>query len=366
MKAAILNSRQNLRPVGSDRWVHNTMQAVKYIKSNNYKLLSSVGMNTWEMLIYLASKNNIAQTIYLPAEENQDRYGVIEYYMRQFRLNPDLTDWRFVEIANIRKDYPLFQKKRDMQIINDADTVFPISLRPNSTLNSLLLNNKRSDLKIDEKYKAEYSKPEMPNKIEINRELLNPVIDKQLEGFIIHWTRTANNNWPSESLYDYYDVIASSENDYSHSARLTLIRILSENLLKASSRHYRKGISAVAFSELKPSDAVFLMKWRARYREMTFEPYGIAIRKTAAEKMGVRKVIYGDKKLYYNLTESDRPYCQSIGTKGYWAPEREWRFIGDIDLSIISPNDLRVIVWFPDEILKVGQYTDLTVLSLYD
>jgi hypothetical protein len=365
VKAAILNSRQNLRPVGSDRWIINSSLAINSIIENNQILLGSVGMNTWEFLVYLASKNQIRQVIYLSIEESQNQGEVIDYYTGQFRLSSNLINWRFINIRNIQSDRIYFQKERDRLIINEADIIYPIALRPDSTLASLLGNIGNSKANIVEEYKTDYDNLVRSCKIEIDRKSLNSNIDGRLGDFIIHWTRTSNNPWPGEIFYDYYNAIAHSGDYYPRSAYNTLIRILTEKKIRASSRHYRKGISAVAFSELRPSDAINLMKWRARYREMTFEPYGIAIRKTAAEKMGIRKVIYGGKEKYANLDLIDRPYFQSIGTKGFWVPEREWRYSGDINLSLICPDDIEVIVCRENEIHSVKNCTEFEVLALF-
>jgi len=338
--------------------------AIKKITENNQILLSSVGMNTWEFLVYLAAKNRTRQIIYSPLEENQNKDALINYYTEQFRLSSSLTDWRFIKIKNIKNDYLDFQKERDRLIINNADMIYPIALRPDSTLASLFNNREQSMTKIAEEYRTDYVKPDQPCKMKIDRESLNSNIDSRLNDFIIHWTRTSNNPWPGERLYDYYDAILLSGDHFPRSAHNTLTRILREKTIRASSRHYHKGISAVAFSELKPSNAINLMKWRARYREMTFEPYSIAIRKSAAEALGIKKVIYGDKKIYGSLNASDKPYFQSIGIKGFWVPEREWRHSGDIDLSVINPDDIKIIVWREAEIHSVKKCIECEVVAL--
>jgi hypothetical protein len=166
-------------------------------------------------------------------------------------------------------------------------------------------------------------------------------------------------------MYEYYRDIFDSALRYPRSGLDTLVRMLSEGRIRASSKHYRKGHPAVAFSSLKPSEAVGLMKWRARYREMTFEPYGVAIRKSYGEMTGIRKVFYGNPDMYRYLDESDRPYFQSIGVKGYWMPEKEFRHVGDIDLNLIPKESLVVIVWTKDEIAGVKRLFDGDVISLY-
>ena len=107
------------------------------------------------------------------------------------------------------------------------------------------------------------------------------------------------------------------------------------------------------------------MRWRARYREMSFEPYGIGIEKKAAEKLGVRKVLYGNPEMYRYLDRDDQPYFQSIGSRGFWLPEREYRFLGDLDLELLDQKDIIVIVWKPDEVSLVKSIFDGQVVSFY-
>ena len=363
-KAAILNSRQNLRPVGSDLWIKNTILAVRGLAGLNVELLTSVGMKTWEFLIFLAAKYKIKQRIYVPITIGQKNADVITYYTRQFRISPKLTGWYFFEVENLKKDNLLFQKERDRLIVNKADIVYPVSIRPGSRLEHLYGKDGKSGAIVDERFKTGYIKTQKSFKYEIDKNNLNPEIDKRLDRFLIHWTRTANSCWPGEKLCDYYKSIADSKKDYARSAYLTLVRILSENRLRASSRHYRKGVSAVAFSELKPSEAISLMRWRARYREMSFEPYGIAVRKRAAGQIGIQKVIYGTRQEFDGLNEVDRPYFQSIGTRGFWVPEKEWRHIGDIDLSTINSNDLKIIVWNKNQIDSIKKYCQSDIVFL--
>ena len=78
-KVAILNSRQNLRPVGSDLWIQNTKLAIRKLSSQDVILLTSVGMKTWEFLVYLAVKYKIRQRIYVPITIDQKNIDVITY-----------------------------------------------------------------------------------------------------------------------------------------------------------------------------------------------------------------------------------------------------------------------------------------------
>ncbi|UCD95423.1 MAG: hypothetical protein JSU69_05070, partial [Candidatus Zixiibacteriota bacterium] len=223
----------------------------------------------------------------------------------------------------------------------------------------------RAGVSKEDKFATRYLEHLQRCKIEIDPQRIDPAADRLLEGCVIHWTKACNEAWPGETMYDYYRDIFGSTSRYPRSGLDTLIMMLSEGRMRASSKHYRKGLSAVAFSSLKPSEAVRLMKWRARYREMTFEPYGVAIRKSYGEITGIRKVFYGNPDMYRYLDEDDRPYFQSVGLKGYWMPEREYRHVGDINLNLIPEESIVVIVWKKDEIAEVQRLFGGRIISLY-
>ena len=113
------------------------------------------------------------------------------------------------------------------------------------------------------------------------------------------------------------------------------------------------------------SKAVDLMQYRARYREMSFEPYGIAVEKSYAGTIGIRAVIYGKNTEYFKLDAADRPYFQSFGKIGNWEPEQEYRIIGDFDLNKIPRQNLKLIVLHKSEKIKLEQSTDIEIVSLY-
>ncbi len=362
-KAAVLNSRQNLRPLGSDAWIKNTGSAIRHAVDDGCTILTSIGMNTWEIVLYFVSAYNARVVTYIPVEKGADS-GKIKYAIcTQFELNNELTDWRFIEINNVKKDKHFFQQKRDEAIVNEADIIYPISVRRNGNMERLLETGRNKKIAIRDNFRTEYSGSDRKYKIKIDPERINPNIDKLLKYYLIHWTRTSNTAWPGETKYEFYRDIVHSRAVYPRNALETLKKILTDRKVIASSRHYRKNVPAVAFSSLAPSEASSLMKWRARYREMSFEPYGIAIKRELAKRIGIRRVIYGHAKEFHNLKVEERPYFQSTGTKGFWLPENEYRFIGDLDLNLIPAESLAAIARRPDEIAAIKQIYDGQVIS---
>jgi hypothetical protein len=172
--------------------------------------------------------------------------------------------------------------------------------------------------------------------------------------------------WPGEAASDFYQAIVDSGCHYPRSALETLIRILSEHTIRASKRHMPGNICAVSFSSLGLAEAVKLMRWRARYREMTFEPYGIGIKQTAAGKAGINKVYYGNPEMVAYLEPDERPYFQSLGLIGDWEKESEYRHLGSLDLRQFDPSDIMAIVKSRHEIEKVQRIFDGKVLALFD
>ena len=90
-----------------------------------------------------------------------------------------------------------------------------------------------------------------------------------------------------------------------------------------------------------------LMKWRSRYRQMSFEPYGIGIEKTTAIQLGIVPVHYYRKKEY----PKDKPpwQLQSQGMKTDWKQEAEYRYPGDFNLSDIEPKKVAYFCHTRDE-----------------
>jgi len=373
--AAILNSRQSKMPVGDKAWVVSTLKAVRHAGDNGYTIISSVGMNTWELVTWSAGaagahlqlhmsipfRDTIAGSM-VDAPVGKD--AVAEMILREFELNPARTEFRFhCQDSAVRRKQ--FWPERDEEIVRLADILYPVSIRSGGNFENLL-NTAIPGGKIDRRFSVPYDS--------VNPDRNHPLPMKDRASachdapwpYLTHWTRSANGKWPGETAAAYYRDIIQPGRAYPRSALATLMRILAEKRIRASHWRIRESHDVVSFTALPPSASVKLMRWRKRFVRWNFEPYGIVIRKDAVQAIGLRPVMYGVPGDYKKLSVSDQPFFQNRGVRGGdWTPEHEWRYVGDLDLHGIPHDALKVIVCSPEDVARVRPVTDAEILPLY-
>lgn len=332
-----MNSRQSKFPVGDDPWVRATVSAVDYVARHGYVLLTSIGMNTWELTLALASEQKASVIIIIPDHE-QNRQSVVEDIMHRFRLDPAFTGFMFAHAEGGTRRKAAWPA-RDTMIARQADILLPVSIRSGGNLDCILSDQpgKIHDAFIVPYQTSPRSRPKYDSFT------INPAIqDKE---WLIHFTRSASGPWPDETGFDYYLAVCRSGRDYCRSASAALDHILSTGVIYGSTRNIRHGGPVVGFTCFSPGECQNLFRYRPRLVNPYFEPYGIAIHRKAALDMDIRPVRYGSPVLYKQLTASERPYFQNIGSDGSrWKGENEWRYAGDFHLSRVSAGALRVIV----------------------
>jgi len=165
-------------------------------------------------------------------------------------------------------------------------------------------------------------------------------------------------------LVDYYRAVLNSDR-YPRSAYDTLIHILTIRTLKATTRHMPAGTPTVSFTGLSVAESLPLMRWRARYAEMSFEPYGVALARSAATRLGIRAVRYYDAGAGRPAPGGDVWLTQSMGQRTDWRQERESRARGDLDLSSLSGDDFIAICFHPGEAQKITALTGVRAVSVF-
>jgi hypothetical protein len=360
-KCAILNSRQSKTPVSRDKWVENTVRAVDFARSSNLVVLSSTGINTYELILGYASETGAIQTIVLPLFKNQDPQQIADSIIRDFRCNPDKISFLFFETDLDKKFHKRVWQTRDKFIRDLADILFPVSIREGGFMDKICSDKRNTDLR----FKTEYCKGVWQPPRPLSAENINPALKSLKWNYLTHLTRTFYNAYPDETPAGYYISIVNCRNGYSHSAFNTLIHILEKGTISAASTEIRGKFDIISFTSKHPSEFPEIIRWRNRKVNYTYEPYGIAIEHDIIEETGARKVIYGDDTVYENLSDNDKPFFQFHGRDLRWTDEDEWRINGDLDLKPIPPEKIIIIVRDKNEANIIRErFPKLRVISI--
>jgi len=356
-KVAILNSRQSKYPIGSDSWIIATRKAMGHAREKGVVIVTSLGMNTWELVLAYAARLGLGVIIVIPDQTN-DRQVLINGTKERFRLANDRVGFVFSHLEDKGRKKSLWPK-RDREIVRLADSLWPISIRPDGTLRKLLETG--SD-KVNRSFAVPYDKP---SRVRPRYELgkLNPLL--QQEKLVVHFTRSVSEPWPDESAFDFYDAIVGSKDTYCRSAENTLFHILHSGIIYASRKNIRGGFAVAAFSQVTEENVASLFRYRSRLVNPYFEPYGIALPEEVALSAGLRPVIYGKSDDYDCVNNEQKVRFQNAGRYGeQWRTENEWRATGDFHLSRVPVNNLRVIVPTPANVERASCHTQLNIIPL--
>lgn len=334
--AAIVLSRQPLRPCGLTPWVTKVVEAATWIRQQNLTLLSSLGMQTWEMITAVGSRLNLRMKIY------PDSSSACPEFARKIISDFALTaETSLVPLPGVDADTDEERHLRDQVILSEADLLIPISIRSDGYMSRALAEQEQAGKKIVRQF--DIGPPPRSSRLAYNLSQIrfNPGLDQMERNYLVHWTRATNSPWPDERPIDFYQSILESVR-YPRTAFDTLCHILETRVLRASSRHMPENTPTVSFTGLTAQEVLPLMRWRARYTQMSFEPYGLAIPIDLAKASGICAVEYRDKK---SGSESAVPawLTQSIGLKSDWRQEKEYRHLGDLSLDL---GDFATLVAF--------------------
>ena len=155
--------------------------------------------------------------------------------------------------------------------------------------------------------------------------------------YLFHYTRACAGPWPGETHHQYLVNLLDRHPLSGHSALETLIRIMQEGLIRASSRMVRGHAAVISWSSHPPQELFVMRKWNRALVRWTVEPYGIAVRRDTLRSLGSKPAIYGSEQVHARLAESERYRFQLSGStpSASWRHEREWRLPGDLALDKI-------------------------------
>jgi hypothetical protein len=161
--------------------------------------------------------------------------------------------------------------------------------------------------------------------------------------WLVHCTRGPRANWPDETMRQYRDSILIGDQDSTNRQPIdALCRIISSGRLIAASTASSKQYPVVCFSEVSLAELLDRRCFRPQLGRWDYEPYGVAIRRSASESLGIEPVIYGEPEMRGTLSKQNRYRFHPIGKTYDWRTEKEWRSNQTIDLTAIDEGNVRV------------------------
>lgn len=163
--------------------------------------------------------------------------------------------------------------------------------------------------------------------------------------WLLHWTRSTVGPWPDQDEQQFNDELILGCRSADRSAFATLLRIVTEGCLWASSETIRGRFQVVSFTEVPLREFRDRRAYRRHRRRYDFEPWGIAVRRDVLESAGARPVEYGDDETWHQTSETDKAFFQNAGAEDGWIrDEREWRILNNLKLNDLPVSAVVVFV----------------------
>lgn len=363
--AAVLNSRQALQPSNRLEWIRGSQDAVTWVQYNGLGLVSTLGAPNWELMTALASIRGLSLKLVIPESDSDQIIRQIEWAVTQFRLQVNLVKFVPGKPLEVSKSQDHVKSGRDSTVLDQSDLIIPVSIRPRGLLEELIGIHQKAGAEINDQFRVKYQPRSEPLAYSLEGLDLNPVLYALESDYVVHWTRSSNGAWPGELLIDYYGDILSSPR-YPRLVIDSLNNIIETGIIHASGRNVPANVRVVSFSSTKPHELVRLVKWRARRRVMSFEPYGIGFEPELAERIGIKPVIYYDKEvgLPDNELANKAPWqFQSQGRITDWREEKELRLPSDLRLNELPKEKMVLFCLIPDEAAQLSASHGIKAVS---
>jgi hypothetical protein len=369
-RIAIINSRQHRTAHADDTWLSTSITALENAISRKCTTISSVGMVTWEWIVWNTHRLKGYQLIVVPrgkASEFSNRVnGIIGEFDLDIQRTTFVMPFHRGQSPRRTSTYP----ERDRWVAALSHCVFPISVRRSGNF-AKLLKEPMASCQIDASFQVPPpTSSQHPNELQalLSKTALDSKINCGHESgwdYLTHWTRSCHGPWLGERKTDYYQDLFRAKSGDPRDALNTLKRILKESRIRGSGRLVRGGEPMVSLTAKSPSQLLDIIRWRPGFIRWNFEPYGISIKRQALESLGARPVIYGSENQYQQLSSKDKLFFQPVKPDGKnWQVEEEWRLPGDLDLLNLRHTEAMVWVMNHRQIAEIQTITSLPVHSL--
>lgn len=172
-----------------------------------------------------------------------------------------------------------------------------------------------------------------------------PLTDSAAGEWLVHCTRGRNGPWPGQALAAYRDDLLLGPPDVASRGPLdALRRIVRTGCLVAGAVASRREHPVVCFSAVPIAELLSRRQYRSHLKRWDYEPFGVAIRREAAERFGCLPAIYGDNQKLCQLDPAEQFRFVAQGDRVDWTREQEWRVAGSLDLTQLRASDVRLFV----------------------
>jgi hypothetical protein len=186
-----------------------------------------------------------------------------------------------------------------------------------------------------------------------------PWLPELWSDYLYHYTRSCPGPWPGQAYRAYLSSLLKNDPISGHTALDTLIRIVSEGRIRASSKLIRGSHKAISFTALPPPKLADLRKWNSALTRWTVEPYGVAVSRRLLKAHGASPTIYAKEAVYSRIKASYRFRFQRHELPGRsWKHEREWRLPGDFDFGSAVQGELFLFVDTHEDARRLQNLTE--------
>jgi len=367
-RAAFFNSRKERLPSPESTWLKAVRELLPAVVSKGVGLASSLGTLTYDLAAAYAVRRGVPLLLVAAAGVEASRKGMEAFAGRSHegigvacmlsgrcgpkarrmacrdRLLALLSDLHV--IIEIRSGGNLLKTLLDQQFLQPRArwiVMPPVRQAANAGNFQLAGECIHRVQRISVAPSAPLARTGSPSRAGKSRRLLSR--DLRRDEYVYHYTRSCPGPWPGQSRGDYLRSLLEREPGSGHNALDTLSRILAEGRIRGSTRLVRGTDPVVSWSARTPWELMSIRHWSRALIRWTFEPYGIAVRKTSVRNRGGKPAVYVAARFHQRLALEDRHRFQRHEPPSCaWKHEREWRTEGDFELEGLGEDEAFIFV----------------------
>ncbi len=371
-RAAVFNSRKPRLVLPGERWLEALRGSLPAIRGSGMGLLSSVGTMSYDLATVWALHAAIPLVLVAPmAMEEASREGAPEL-LRELLASGGCVNTCLLKAMGCPKGTHMVCRDRLLAML--ADEHWIIELREGGNLFSLLKREQAVRPRPVRIVMPEAPGPPPERTCGLTKTFPHgttmvapdvrvlPPASIRWEEYLYHCTRACPGPWPGQGERDFLLGLLRNDPLSGHTALDTLIRILSEGVLRASARLIRGDHPTVSWTAVPPPELETIRRWRPALIRWTFEPYGFAVKRKVLHRMGARPAVYAPSEAFGRLRSRDLfRFQRHEPPRCLWKGEREWRLPTDLALEDLAPDEAFVFMRGREDVRRLRDFVHLSL-----